>query len=653
MRRPGPGASQKTCHNLVKHKDARGQAAVKTFFMLFSVLVLMAGLIFDSVPDHAVTDHIVRPYEDTASIDTLQAVTIVADRGIVISRTDTLNIRPEQNVSDVLHRLPGLSISDNGGSAGLKSVSLRGLGSAHTAIYLDGVRIGNVQSGQTDLGALALSNIESTVIDYAQNSVSFNTRRPVFAEGSKIAGRAAIQGGSFGTWMPAARLDFKLSERIALSANASATVSDGDFTFGDGQKRTNNDLKQYTAGLDAFGNIERGRWHAKAGWNSSERGTPGSTTWPSTDRQNDRNIFAQGTFQKSFSGIYSLNLSAKAASDQIAYLSEWGDSDFDQTEIQFNTSHHFRVSNWWNLSAAAGVQWDGLKSSSYNSKRTGVVGTLTSAFAFGKFRADIAAEFQGAFDYDEALAQNNSRTSLSPSLDLRYALSEHLDIIGFARRAYRIPTFNELYYAGFGNPSLKPEDAWLTDAGFEWSRSISSTWSASLKADAFYNILKDKIISAPSVNDPYTWLPYNIGRVEAAGADISARATYSESGWDAGFYAHYSWQSALDKTPDSATFGEQIPFVAKHTLSASADVSRRGWTLSANWNARMGRWDSNGEMPSWNTLDLNLSKEFVMSHGCSLVLNLAAKNIADCSYEIVRYYPVPGRNYLAGISLKF
>ncbi|MDO5443316.1 MAG: TonB-dependent receptor [Bacteroidia bacterium] len=615
--------------------------------MHFSVLVLALGLAVSPAGTSAGDGFVDVPGNPEDVVDTLRAVTVVADRGIVISRTDTLEIKPEQNVTDVLHRMPGVSISDNGGTAGLKSVSLRGLGSAHTAIYLDGVRVGNVQSGQTDLGALALSDLGSAVVDYAQNSISFSTRKPDFADGRKVAGRVALQAGSFGTWIPAARLDYKFSDGVALSANASATLSEGDFAYGDGQVRTNNDITQYNAGLDIFGDIERGRWHAKAGWNSSERGTPGSTSWPSSDRQNDRNVFAQGTFQKSISGLYSLNISVKAASDKIDYLSEWGDSDFDQTEFQFNTSHQFRVASWWRVSAAADVQWDKLESTSYNSRRFGSVATLTSAFAFGKLRADIAAEWIGAFDRDEALAEKRSRSCLSPSADLRYAVSEHLDLVAFARRAYRIPTFNELYYAGFGNPSLLPEDAWLTDAGMEWGRSLSSAWKASVKADVFYNKLSNKIISAPSVDDPYTWLPYNIGRVEATGADLSAKAAYSGNDWSADFYAHYSWQSALDRTPDSTTFEEQIPFVAKHTLSASADVSHSGWTLSALWNARMGRYDSSGEMPSWQTLDLSLAKAF----NRYITLSLTAKNLCDLRYEIVRYYPVPGRNFLFSLMI--
>ncbi|MBO6239118.1 MAG: Plug domain-containing protein, partial [Bacteroidales bacterium] len=101
--------------------------------------------------------------------DTLQAVTIVADKGVVVSRTDTVSILKHNTVSEALLRLPGLALTDYGGLSGLKGVSLRGLGTAHTAIYLDGVRVSNFQSGQNDLGMLPLETLGSAVVDYSQN----------------------------------------------------------------------------------------------------------------------------------------------------------------------------------------------------------------------------------------------------------------------------------------------------------------------------------------------------------------------------------------------------------------------------------------------------------------------------------------------------
>ena len=168
-------------------------------------------------------------YEEPA-LDTLIAVTVTAEKGVTVSRMDTLAVTNPFSVSDVLIQSPGFYVGDNGGSAGLKTVSLRGFGSAHTAIYVDGVRVGNVQSGQNDLGMIGVENLGSVVVDYAQNSVMFNTARPIFGS-APVAGNVRLSAGSFGTWQPSARLDFRLSEKVSLSANAAAqeaAASGGD-----------------------------------------------------------------------------------------------------------------------------------------------------------------------------------------------------------------------------------------------------------------------------------------------------------------------------------------------------------------------------------------------------------------------------------------
>ncbi len=580
--------------------------------------------------------------------DTLQAVTIVADKGVVVSRTDTLVLRTGGTAAETLLRIPGLGLSDYGGLSGLKSVSLRGLGSPHTDIYLDGVRVSNFQSGQNDLGMLPVETLGSAVVDYAQNSVSFRTAKPTFGR-SPFAGQVGLQAGSFGTWMPSVRFDVKATERVALSAYASGILTRGDFPYGDDNTlRQGNDLKQLHAGTDLFGTVEGGEYHIKSYINASDRGTPGSLSWPSDDRQQDKNLVVQGSFRKAFTERYTLNLSAKGGWDNIFYKSAWGNSNYDFTDLQFNASQTFRVNDWWALSLATDLERGTLAATDYDAARTAVIAALGNAFRFDRFKADLALEYRGTFDKDaEAL------NSFSPSLDLRYTLFEGFDLVAFGRRAFRAPTFNELYYPGYGNPNLKPEDAWLTDFGIDWHTAINDAWSLSAKLDVFYNNLKDKIISAPSADDPWVWLPYNIGRVEAKGADASVALRYAGDVWQGGLSARYARQSALDKTPDSATLDQQIPYVAKNTVVLAADASLAGWRLDALWNWRGGRFDSTGELPSWNTLDLSLAKTFVLCEDCSLTLNVTGRNLLDCRYEMVRDYPMPGRSMLGGFTLKF
>ena len=597
--------------------------------MLLPSLILAAGLLVAETPD------------------TLQAVTIVADKGVVVSRTDTVALRADGTAADALLRVPGLGLSDYGGLAGLKGANLRGLGTAHTDIYLDGVRVSNFQSGQNDLGMLPIETLGNVVVDYAQNSLSFRTAKPVFGN-SPFAGRVGLQAGSFGTWMPSVRFDVKASERVAISAYAAGIFTKGDFPYGDaGARRTGNDLKQIRAGYDVFGKLDGGQWQFKTYINASGRGTPGSLSWPSDDRQSDRNLVVQGTLSKAFSELYTLNLSAKGGFDNIFYKSAWGDSNYDFTDLQLNSSHTFRLTDFWAVSLAADIEHGSLKATGYDASRTAAIAALGTALRLGRFSADLAVEYRGTFDKGAA-----ALNSVSPSVDLRFELFEGLDITAFGRRAFRAPTFNELYYPGYGNPDLKPEDAWLTDLGLDWHRAAGN-WTLGAKVDGFYNYLKEKIISAPSAADPYVWLPYNIGRVEAWGADAVASARYDDGRIAGGFSARYARQSALDKTPDSYTYGQQIPYVARHTVVLAADFAVAGWRIDALWNWRGGRFDASGEMPDWNTLDLSLRKTVKLCEDSALTFFVTGKDLLDCRYELVRDYPMPGRSVLGGIEFKF
>ena len=580
--------------------------------------------------------------------DSLGAATVTADKGVVVSRIDVLPVSGAFSVSEVLNLSSGLHVGDNGGIAGLKSVSLRGLGSAHTSIYLDGVRVGNVQSGQNDLSMLPLEDMSSATVDYAQNSVMFKTARPVFGN-SSLAGKVRFYAGSFGTYLPYARLDFRLSDKVSLSANAAGVFSKGDFVYGDGQVRTNNDIEQYRGGLDLFGIMDGGDYHVKAYYSQVERGTPGSVSWPSDDRQKDKNAFIQGHMTKSFGSLYTLHASAKGSYDDIYYSSAWGDSNYGQTEVQLNTAHDFQVVDWCKLSLAADLQWDGLKSSVYNASRLTAFSALAASFSTDRLLANVAVEFTGAFDKGAL-----SRYAVSPSADIRFRIFDGFDMLAFGRRAYRVPTFNELYYVGYGNPELRPEDAWLTDLGVEYGRSFGDTWTVKAKIDGFFNYLTDKITSVPSQEDPSIWTPpYNIGKVLSTGLDAAAGFVWHTGDWRCAFDAKYTLLSAVDKTPDSYSYAQQIPYIAKHSLILNALASWKGWALTPVWQFRSGRSDGSGMLDDWNTLDLTFSKELKLPKTGPLSFKFSVRNLMDCRYEVSCGYPMPGRSFIGGFEYKF
>lgn len=237
-----------------------------------------------------------------------------------------------------------------------------------------------------------------------------------------------------------------------------------------------------------------------------------------------------------------------------------------------NSSHILSIRNWCKVSLAADLQWDRLASTNYSASRTTVISALSTSFNLRRLSLNAAAEYSGYFDKGQA-----SRHAISPSMDFRVRTIESLDIVGFARRAYRVPMFNELYYVGYGNPDLKPEDAWLTDLGVDFHKAVSRTWNLKAKIDGFCNILSNKITSAPTAEDPNTWLPYNIGKVRSIGLDIFNGADFTYGNWKGEMSIRYSCQSAVGRTPESYSYGLQIPYIAKHTVTANVRVSWKGY----------------------------------------------------------------------------
>src|SRR5690554_4649357 len=56
------------------------------------------------------------------------------------------------DLGEVLQKLPGLTIRNYGGVGGMKTVSVRGLGSSQQQIVRDGFLLPSTQTGQVDLG---------------------------------------------------------------------------------------------------------------------------------------------------------------------------------------------------------------------------------------------------------------------------------------------------------------------------------------------------------------------------------------------------------------------------------------------------------------------------------------------------------------------
>jgi outer membrane cobalamin receptor len=104
--------------------------------------------------DSLYRDFRIEEVEVTARALTKDVIVPQTLKGAQLERLNALN------VADALRYFSGVQLKDYGGVGGIKTINVRSMGSQHTAVYYNGVQLGNAQNGQVDLGRFSLDNME-------------------------------------------------------------------------------------------------------------------------------------------------------------------------------------------------------------------------------------------------------------------------------------------------------------------------------------------------------------------------------------------------------------------------------------------------------------------------------------------------------------
>lgn len=91
-------------------------------------------------------------------------------------------------MADAVRRFAGAQVRDYGGIGGLKTVSIRNMGAAHTAVSYDGVAVSNCQAGQIDIGRFSLDNVSMVSLAVGQTDNLLQSARH-YASAGVLASR--------------------------------------------------------------------------------------------------------------------------------------------------------------------------------------------------------------------------------------------------------------------------------------------------------------------------------------------------------------------------------------------------------------------------------------------------------------------------------
>ena len=655
---------------------------------LFCMTVVAAQ---DSLRTHTIEDVVVTA-ERSRTTNVFSTIPVQSFSG------DDIRLMGLQNLADAVKKFAGTSVKDYGGIGGMKTVSVRNLGAQHTAVSYDGIVVSNTQAGQIDIGRFSLDNVSLLSMAVGQSSdmlqsarhyasaavMGISTAQPLPADKSSLL-RIGLSGGSWGQINPKVRLWQRLSGSSVLSINADYMRADGTYPYtlvngleSTRERRENSGISQW----HVEGNVntsfsDSSRLDVKAYYYRSSRGLPGSVILYNNESNEhlwDENLFAQAIYNKRWNEQWQWVARAK-------YTHSW--NKYEDYNIKYTNGRKEELNSQDEYYASATINWQPLRwlsmslaeDAAFNKLRTTVNGSpnplrFTSLTALAaKLRIGrLTAEGNMVMTYaTESLTESekyslktpDDRKHLSPSLSLSWRIlpEEALYIRALYKSTFRMPTFNDLYYLQIGNTSLRPEKAHEYGIGITWNiRRTGCLKYIALTADGYHNNVTDKIVAFPST---YIWKMVNFGKVEIWGVDATVATDIDIASKTCPVLsASLSFQDAQDKTLGSATYGSQLPYTAKVSGGISLILNTPWLTVGYSATGQGKRYSMaqnirEYQLPAFMEHSVSISRRFDLGNSSNINLQLSVNNITDEQYEIIKYYPMPGRSLTASATVEF
>ncbi|MDM1695257.1 TonB-dependent receptor [Thiopseudomonas alkaliphila] len=429
----------------------------------------------------------------------------------VFTRDDIERLQPV-NVADLLSRVPGVQIIQSGGRGSSTSVMIRGTSNAQSLVLVDGVRVGSASLGGASLQHLNLEQIERIEVlrgarsavygsDAIGGVIQIFTRRG--SEG--LQGRVRVAAGNKGLWERSLGLSGG-DQQTTFNLSASLDEMSG---FDRTHKSFDSDADHDTYRNKAFSFSLAHAFtdQVKAGVNVLEQW--GKTEFDNPENWKGSREYADFTVT-TVSSFLDMNLTEQLNTRLELGYSEDKQENYNKLEVNrdngsFNT---YRKSAAWtnNLSLSEqhellfGAEYvkDSLRAKSqyapvpYTNPFTQTSRWNQAAFIQHNFRGELfSTELGLRHDKNQQFGNKNTWNAA-----LSLPVNERNDLILAYSEGFRAPTFNDLYYPGFGNINLRPEKS----KSYELQYRSEITSDIKLETSLYRTEVKDLIQSAKNVN---------------------------------------------------------------------------------------------------------------------------------------------------------
>lgn len=590
-------------------------------------------------------------------------------------------LMPVSEISDVLKLFSGLNIKDYGGTGGLKTVSVRSLGASHTAVEYDGVPVSNTLGGQIDISRFEVSSVSEINLCIGQTdnllkpaklfasgaTLSINSFENVFPESQKL--KLSLKTGSFGYVFFGADFLKKISNRLILNLDADFLRSDGmyDFTLKNyktvtKEKRRNTDIRSGKLEFSlSFNDSLKNNFDIKFYGYKSERGLPGNVVFYNPyaeERLKDADFFVQTDYKRRIFSNLTTKLIAKYdysnnyyTDKNVMYTDGKLKQNSTQNELFFSWINLWQVISPLSFSVSIDESFNTLESDITNRepKRNTIQAVVNLRYRFKNlFSVTFGEVFTHLREKTVSGGHFQDLDKGTPYMTLEVFPIKNFSVNLMYKNTYRVPTFNELYYTTLGSTGLKPEDASEVNFGFSYGK---KTWNVS--ADFYHNNVDNKIVAIPTL---YVWKMSNYGKVKILGADFSADKNFRISEFDIDVCAKYSYQKAVDVTDKkSKLYNNQIPYTPLHSGNFYSVFKYRKYALSFVSVLSGKRYFlayniPDNEISGYAEFSASLMREFCVKN-TQISVKFSCINFTNEQYDVIKFYPMPGRQFQLNLSL--
>jgi vitamin B12 transporter len=470
----------------------------------------------------------------------------------------TLRRQDPVSITDLLRGQPGVDVSTNGSFGKNSSVFIRGSGSGQNVLLIDGIRLRSATSG----GA-AWQHLEPRMFDRAEivrgprgslyGADAIGGVIQLFTPQGEEDGpqpRISVGGGSFNTQ--------RLSAGISGKEGGTRYSFAGSHFTTDGQPvRRDGDDKGYdntTALARVSHTFENG---AKAGVLALRA------------RGHNEYDGGENDFVQQVAGVYGelpmtdnwrSRLTLSESRDESDNFDNFGDTVFD-TKVRTARWENTLIAGAHELIAGAEYSEDRVNSTTaYDETSRSNAAVFTQALLdFAPFTLQASLRF----DDNEAYGEE-----VTGSVGVGYDLDGHHTLRANYGTAFNAPTYNQLYFPGFGNPDLESETSESIEIGVR-GQYAHWFWDAAL-----YQTDIDNLIAGQG-------LLSNVPKTRIRGAELAAGVELDD----------WTLAAALTYTdPENRLTGKRLQNRASQSLRLDIDRELSDWSVGGSWIAQNHRY---------------------------------------------------------------